>query len=28
VDSGSHEELLERSLEYRESVMHQTVATD
>lgn len=28
VDSGSHEELLERSLSYRESVMHQTVATD
>ncbi|KAG2165023.1 hypothetical protein VTO58DRAFT_108028 [Aureobasidium pullulans] len=28
VDSGSHEELLERSLDYRESVMHQTVATD
>lgn len=28
VDSGSHEELLERSLGYRESVMHQTVAID
>ncbi|KAG9554844.1 ABC multidrug transporter SitT, partial [Aureobasidium melanogenum] len=28
VDSGTHEELLERSCDYRESVMHQTVATD
>lgn len=27
VESGSHEELLEKSASYRESVMHQTVAT-
>lgn len=28
VDSGSHEELLERSASYRTNVMHQTVAED